>query len=136
MYLNKVMLFGNLTRDPELKALPSGASVCNFSVATNRTWKDKDGSLRSQVDYHNVVCFGKLADNIRQYMSKGSSIFVEGRIQTRSWETDDGNKRYITEVIAENVQFGPKRQKKEESQDEPHETQENQSDIIESDELF
>lgn len=108
MYVNKALLFGNLTRDPELRALPSGQNVCSFSLATNRTYKDRDGQKQEQTDFHNVVVFGRNADSVSQYMKKGSSIFVEGRLQTRSWEKD-GKKNYRTEVIAEMVQFGPRK---------------------------
>lgn len=101
------MLFGNLTRDPELRALPSGMNVVNFSIATNRTFKDRDGKKQEQADFHNVVVFGRQADIVNQYLKKGSSVFVEGRMQTRSWEKD-GEKKYRTEVIADRVQFGPK----------------------------
>lgn len=107
MYINKAMLFGNLTRDPELRALPSGMNVVNFSIATNRTFKDRDGKKQEQTDFHNVVVFGRQADIVNQYLKKGSSVFVEGRMQTRSWEKD-GEKKYRTEVIADRVQFGPK----------------------------
>ncbi len=107
MYINKAMLFGNLTRDPELRALPSGVNVCNFSVATNRVYKDKDGKKQEQADFHNVVVFGRQADIVAQYLKKGSSVFIEGRMQTRSWEKE-GQKQYRTEVIADRVQFGPK----------------------------
>ncbi|MBI5457545.1 single-stranded DNA-binding protein [Candidatus Kaiserbacteria bacterium] len=107
MYINKVMLFGNLTRDPELRALPSGMNVVNFSVATNRTYKDRDGKKQEQTEFHNVVVFGRQADTVNQYLKKGSSVYVEGRLQTRSWEKD-GEKKYRTEVVADRVQFGPK----------------------------
>jgi single-strand DNA-binding protein len=106
MYLNKIILYGNLTRDPELKALPSGQNVVSFSVATNRDWKDKDGQKKEATEFHNVVAFGRTADVIGQYFKKGRPIYVEGRIQTRSWEKD-GAKQYRTEVIVENFQFGP-----------------------------
>jgi single-strand DNA-binding protein len=105
MYLNKVMLIGNLTRDPEMKAIPSGMKVTNFSVATNRVWKDKDGSKKEATEFHNVVVFGRQAETVAQYMKKGSNIMVEGRLQTRSWEAD-GKKNYRTEIIADNIQFG------------------------------
>ncbi len=105
MYLNKVQLYGNLTRDPEVKALPSGQQVANFSVATNRSYKDKNGNRQEQTEFHNVVAFGRTAEVIAQYMKKGRPIFVEGRIQTRSWDKD-GAKQYRTEVILENFQFG------------------------------
>jgi len=105
MYLNKVQLYGNLTRDPEVKALPSGQQVANFSIATNRSYKDKNGARQEQTEYHNVVAFGRTAEVIAQYMKKGRPIFVEGRIQTRSWDKD-GVKQYRTEVIVETFQFG------------------------------
>ena len=108
MYINKAILFGNLTRDPELKALPSGINVCNFSVATNRVWKDKDGNRQEGTEYHNIVIFGKQAENVAQYLKKGSSAYIEGRLQTRSWDDQDGNKKYRTEIIADQVQFGPR----------------------------
>ncbi len=107
MYLNKAMVYGNLTRDPEMKALPSGMQVCSFSLATNRVYNDRDGKRQEAVDYHNVVVFGKQAENCAKYLSKGNSTYVEGRMQTRSWEKD-GQKQYRTEIIADRVQFGPK----------------------------
>lgn len=107
MYINRVQLYGNLTRDPEVKALPSGSQVANFSVATNRTWKDKEtGKQEEQVEYHNCVAFGRTAEVIGQYMKKGKPILIDGRIQTRSWEKD-GVKQYRTEIIVETFQFGP-----------------------------
>lgn len=105
MYLNKSFILGNLTRDPELKALPSGSSVASFSLATNRVWKDKDGRKQEEVEYHNIIVFGKQADNCAQYLRKGSQALVEGRIQTRSWEKD-GKKNFRTEIVADTVQFG------------------------------
>jgi len=108
MYLNKVFLFGNLTRDPELKSLPSGIKVVSFGLATNRTWKDKNGVKQESVSFHNIVSYGKQAEVIAQYLKKGSSIFVEGRIETRSWDDkNDGTKKYRTEIIIDNFQFGP-----------------------------
>ena len=101
------MLYGNLTRDPELRALPSGGSVCSFSVATNRVYKKADGSRAEQTDYHNIVVFGRQAETSAQYLKKGSAAYVEGRLQTRSWDKD-GAKQYRTEVVAERVQFGPR----------------------------
>lgn len=106
MYLNKVMIIGNLTRDPELKALPSGIQVASISVATNRVWKDVNGAKQEATDYHNVVVFGRQAETAAQYLKKGSNVFVEGRLQTRSWDGQDGKKQYRTEVIADRVQFG------------------------------
>ena len=107
MYLNKAMIYGNLTRDPELKALPSGMNVCSFSLATNRVYNDRDGNRQEAADYHNIVVFGKQADNCAKYLTKGSATYVEGRLQTRSWDKD-GQKQYRTEVVADRVQFGPK----------------------------
>ena len=108
MYLNKAFIFGNLTRDPELRALPSGMNVCNFGVATNRVFKDRDGKKQEQTDFHNIVVFGRQADTVAQYLKKGSSVFVEGRMQTRSWDGKDGEKKYRTEIVADRVQFGPR----------------------------
>ena len=109
MYINKAIIFGNLTRDPETRALPSGIQVTSFSVATNRVWKDKSGARQESVDYHNVVVFGRQAETVSQYLRKGSSVYVEGRMQTRSWDAQDGTKKYRTELVAERVQFGPRR---------------------------
>jgi len=106
MYLNKAFIIGNLTRDPELKALPSGSKVCSFSLATNRVYKDKDGKKQEAVEFHNVVVFGKTAELSAQYLKKGSQALVEGRIQTRSWDGTDGQKRYRTEIVADTIQFG------------------------------
>lgn len=108
MYINKALIYGNLTRDPELKSLPSGSQVCEFSVATNRVWKDKNGAKQESADYHNVVVFGRQAELVKQYLHKGSGVFLEGRIQTRSWDAQDGTKRYRTEIVADRIQFGPK----------------------------
>lgn len=108
MYLNKIFLIGNLTRDPELKSLPSGTKVATFGLATNRKYKDQDGNWQDATDFHNIVVFGRQAETTSQYLSKGSMAMIEGRVQTRSWEADDGSKRYRTEVVADRVQFGPK----------------------------
>ena len=109
MYLNKAIVIGNLTRDPELKSLPSGIKVCSFSLATNRVWKDKNGARQESADYHNVVVFGRQAETVAQYMKKGNSMLVEGRMQTRSWDDKtSGEKKYRTEIIADRTQFGPK----------------------------
>lgn len=108
MYINKAIIYGNITREPELKSLPSGSQVCEFGVATNRVWKDKNGSRQESVDYHNIVVFGRQAEIIKQYLHKGSGIFLEGRIQNRSWDAQDGTKRYRSEIVADRIQFGPK----------------------------
>ena len=107
MNLNKVFLIGNLTRDPELKSLPSGIQVCSFSLATNRRYKDREGAWQEAADYHNIVVFGRQAETSAQYLKKGAGAFIEGRIQTRSWDKD-GVKQYRTEVVADRVQFGPR----------------------------
>ena len=96
MYLNKAIIIGNLTRDPELKSLPAGIPVTNFSLATNRVWKDKKGVKKESTDYHNIVVFGRQAETTAQYLKKGSSAVFEGRIQSRSWEANDGPNRYMT----------------------------------------
>ena len=108
MYLNKVLIIGNLTRDPELKALPSGINVCSFSVATNRVWKDKNGVKQENTDFHNVVVFGRQADTSSAFLKKGAMAYVEGRLTTRSWDGPDGKKNYRTEIIADTIQFGPR----------------------------
>ena len=108
MNLNKAFLFGNLTRDPELRSLPSGIKVASFGLATNRTWKDKDGVKQDSVTFHNIVSYGKTAEIMAQYLKKGRSVFVEGRIDSRSWDDkNDGTKKYRTEIVVENFQFGP-----------------------------
>ncbi|MBP9763142.1 MAG: single-stranded DNA-binding protein [Candidatus Pacebacteria bacterium] len=108
MYLNKAIIVGNLTRDPEQKALPNGMSVCQFSLATNRVWKDQSGAKQESTDYHNIVVFGRQAETASQYLKKGQSVMIEGRIQTRSWDNQAGQKQYRTEIVADKVQFGPK----------------------------
>jgi len=101
------MVYGNLTRDPEMKALPSGMQVCSFALATNRIYNDRDGKRQEAVDYHNITVFGKQAENCAKYLTKGNSAYVEGSLRTNSWEKD-GVKHYRTEIIADRVQFGPK----------------------------
>ncbi|MDP1845930.1 MAG: single-stranded DNA-binding protein [Candidatus Moranbacteria bacterium] len=104
MDLNKVMLIGNITRDPELRSTPSGQSVASFGLATNRVWKDpSSGERKSAAEFHNIVAWRKLAEICGQYLRKGSKVYVEGRLQTRNWQGQDGNKRYMTEVIMENM---------------------------------
>lgn len=107
MYLNKAIIVGNLTRDPEKKALPSGVIVTSFGLATNRVWM-KDGQKQESTDYHNIVVFGRQAETSAQYLKKGQNVMIEGRIQTRSWDDADGKKNYRTEIVADKVQFGPK----------------------------
>jgi len=103
--VNKVILVGNLGRDPEMRSLPSGQPVANFSVATSRRYKDRDGNRKDETEWHNVVCFGKQAEIAGQYLTKGKMVFIEGRIQTRSWEDKEGKKQYRTEIICENFQM-------------------------------
>ncbi len=103
MSLNRVQLIGNLTRDPEVKQLPGGQVVATFSIATNMTWKDQSGQQQTKSEFHNVVVWRKLAEICGQYLKKGGKVFVEGRLQTRDWEGEDGVKRYRTEVVVENM---------------------------------
>ena len=111
MYLNKATIIGNLTRDPELKTLPSGMKITSFSIATNRVWKDAAGAKKEAVDYHNIVVFGRQAETSAQYLKKGSQAMVEGRLQTQSWDdAGSGKKMYRTEVVADSVQFGTRSQ--------------------------
>ncbi len=108
MNLNKAFILGNLTRDPDVRALPSGQNVVNFAIATNRVWNDKAGARQEDVQFHNVVVFGRMADTCAKYLSKGKMVLIEGRIQTRSWDAQDGTKKYRTEIVAEAVQLGPR----------------------------
>ena len=108
MNLNKVFLVGRLTRDPESKSLPSGQQVVNFGLATNRYFNDKSGQRQEQVEFHNIVFFGRTAEVASQYLKKGSLTLIEGRLQTRSWQDPDGNKKYRTEIVGERLQLEPK----------------------------
>lgn len=108
MNLNKAFVLGNLTRDPERRALPSGQAVCNFSIATNRFYTSADGQKQQDAEFHNIVAFGKLAEIASQYLKKGSMVLIEGRIKTRNWQDAAGVKHYKTEVIAERLQLGPR----------------------------
>ena len=107
MNVNKAIIVGNITADPELKALPSGVSVCNFSMATNEHYKDKEGNKQSSVEFHDFVAFGNLGENIARYMSKGSQIYIEGKIQKDKWEDEESGKTMQrTKIIARMAQFG------------------------------
>ena len=108
MNLNKVFVLGNLTADPIARALPSGQSVVNFGLATNRIFYDKDRQKQQQTEFHNIVAFGRIAEIAQQYLKKGSMVLIEGRIQTRSWQDSSGNKRTRTEIITERLQLGPR----------------------------
>ena len=101
--VNKVILVGRLGRDPELKYAPSGRAVANFSVATNESWKDKEGNKQERTDWHRIVAWGKLAEIIGEYVKKGSLVYIEGRLQTRDYEDSNGVKKYITEVVASDM---------------------------------
>ncbi len=108
MYLNKVILIGRLTRDPEIKALPSGQSVASFGLATNRVFVNKSNQKQEQTEFHNIVLFGRLAEIASQYLKKGSLAMIEGRIRTRNWQDSQGNQRTRTEIVAERMQLGPR----------------------------
>jgi single-strand DNA-binding protein len=105
MSVNKVILLGRLGQDPELKYTPSGSAVANFSIATSDNWVDKSGQKQEKTEWHRIVVWGKLAELCNQYLSKGRQVFVEGKLQTRSWDDNNGNKRYTTEINANTVQF-------------------------------
>lgn len=114
MNLNKAQVYGRLTRDPELKAMPSGANVVSISLATNYRYKDRDGKQQEEADFHNVVFFGKTADVVAKYVSKGDTFYVEGRLKTRSWDDrDSGKKVYRTEIIGSKFEFGDGNKKRE-----------------------
>jgi len=107
--VNKAILVGNLGRDPELRQTPNGQSVVNFTLATSETWTDKSGERVERTEWHRIVAWGKTAEMCNQYLSKGRTVYIEGRIQTREWEDKDGNKRYTTEINANTVNFiGPR----------------------------
>jgi len=108
MNLNKVLLIGRLTGDPQLRATKSGQSVAVFSVATNRVWMDKNNQKQEEVEYHNIVVWGKQAETASKFLLKGQMVLVEGRIQSREYEDKQGVKRRVTEIVAERIQFGPK----------------------------
>ena len=103
--VNKVILVGNLGRDPELRYTQGGSAVTNFTLATNEKWRDKEGNNQERTEWHRIVVWGRSAENCAQYLQKGSSVFVDGRLQTREWEDKDGNKRSTTEINAMSVQF-------------------------------
>jgi len=108
MNLNKVIVIGRLTRDPETRALPSGQSVTSFGMATDRFFTNTSGEKKQQTEFHNIVTFGRLAEIASQYLNKGSLVLIEGRLQTRNWKDSAGNQRFRTEIIGERLQLGPK----------------------------
>ena len=103
--VNKILILGRLTKEPELKYTPGGNSVCNFTVATSEKWKDKSGELQEKTEFHNIVIWGKQAENCNLYLSKGKQVYLEGKLATRSWDDKNGIKKYTTEIIASVVQF-------------------------------
>jgi len=103
--VNKVILIGNLGKDPELRYTPGGQAVATFSLATSEKWRDKDGVMQDRTEWHNIVVWGRQAEIAKEYLAKGRPVYLEGRIQTRSWEDKDGNKRYTTEIVAQRLQF-------------------------------
>jgi len=103
--VNKVILIGNLGKDPELRYTPGGQAVGSFSLATSEKWRDKDGNPQDKTEWHNIVVWGRQAEIAKEYLAKGRQVYIEGRIQTRSWEDKDGNKRYTTEIVAQRLQF-------------------------------
>ncbi|MGE4554804.1 MAG: single-stranded DNA-binding protein [Candidatus Paceibacterota bacterium] len=113
MYLNKVFLIGNLTRDVTLRSTPSGQPVADFGLATTRVWTDHLGQKQQETEFHQIIVWGKMAELCSQYLSKGRLVLVEGRIRTRTWVDQNGTKRYRTEIIAENIKFGPRKEEAE-----------------------
>ncbi|MCH8748365.1 single-stranded DNA-binding protein [Patescibacteria group bacterium] len=103
MDLNKVMVIGRLTRDPESRTTPQGIAVTNFGLATNRVWKDKEGNQQDNTEFHNIVAWRRLGEICAQYLAKGRQVYIEGHLQTRSWEDQDGKKNYRTEIVADNM---------------------------------
>ncbi|MCH7883058.1 single-stranded DNA-binding protein [Patescibacteria group bacterium] len=134
MNLNKVFIVGNLTRDPELRSLPSGQSVASFAIATNRFYTNKENQKQQDTQFHNIVAFGKLADIARQYLNKGSLVLIEGRIQNRSWEGQDGQKKYRSEIVAQSMQLGPRGAKTGDETNPPQQKPAEKVDTIEYDE--
>lgn len=141
MNLNKVIIVGRLTQDPEKRVLPeSGTSVTSFSVATNSYYKNKAGESQEKTEFHNLVMFGGIADVASQYLKKGSLALFEGRLQTRTWDDKDGNKRYRTEIVADRLQLGPRQdggggfQNKAESTSQNSEVKEREIPVIDEDE--
>ncbi len=108
MNLNKAFILGNVTKDPEVRSMPNGNQVTSFSIATNRFYTSSSGEKKQEAEFHNIVCFGKLADISSRYLNKGGLVFIEGRIKTRNWVNAQGVKQYRTEIIADSLQLGPK----------------------------
>ena len=117
--VNKVTIIGNLGKDPELKFMPNGDAVCNFSVATTDSWKDKAGEKQERTEWHNIVMYRKVAEIAGEYLKQGSSVYLEGRLQTRKWQTKEGQDRYTTEVVAESMQMLGKKSEGEQTNSKP-----------------
>ncbi len=137
MNLNKAFLIGRLTNDPQLRSLPSGQSICSFGIATNRYFVDKTGQKQEKTEFHNIVLFGKLAEIASKYLKKGGLVFVEGRIQSRTWQDSSGNQKTRVEIIGERIQLGPRSAPKpEEEKETPEElTSEEEIPVVEEDEI-
>ena len=105
MSVNKVILIGNLGKDPEVRFTQTGSAVANFSIATSEQWNDRDGTRQERTEWHNIVVWGKQAETCGQYLAKGRQVYVEGSIRTRSYDDKSGNKRYITEIVAQRIRF-------------------------------
>lgn len=103
--INKAILVGRLGKDPEIRYTPSGTAIANFTMATSENYKDKDGQKQERTEWHRIVAFGKLAEICGEYLAKGKQVYIEGRIQTRSWDDKDGNKKYMTEIVANTMQM-------------------------------
>jgi len=119
MNVNKVIIAGNLTRDPEIRTTPTGQSVASLSIATNRIWNDKNGQRQKKTEFHNVVVWGKLVEICQKYLNKGRLVYIEGRLQTRTWQDQAGNKKSRTEIVAERMQMGPRIKTEEPILEEP-----------------
>jgi single-strand DNA-binding protein len=133
--LNKVMIIGHLGRDPEMRYTPSGRPVTTFSVATSRSWNTSDGERRSDTEWFNVVSWGSLAEICKQYLSKGQQVYIEGRLQTRRWEDDDGNKRTTVEIVAKEMIMLGDRKKKPDKDENEQEKELTENSIEEEDEF-
>jgi single-strand DNA-binding protein len=133
--VNKVILIGNLGRDPELRYTPGGQAVTSFRIATTDRWRDKDGQNQERTEWHNIVAWGRQAEIINESLKKGSPVYIEGRLQTRSWEDKDGNKRYITEIVTQRLQFLGRRAPEEGESPAPPETEAPEAPAGEEDDL-
>lgn len=131
--VNKVTIIGNLGKDPELKFMPNGDAVCNFSVATTDTWKDKDGAKQERTEWHNIVMYRKVAEIAGEYLKQGSSVYLEGRLQTRKWQTKEGQDRYTTEIVADLMQMLGKKSEGEQTNSKPAAKKDLPIDDIDSD---